>query len=110
MQVMTAANGSQIYEQMASCGSQKIQSEAVEQSTTTEPCLSEPLTRLVPNPGPAPTLCSNSQENTEPVLPGIETLLNAIQVVEGGDLANIQGDATFSKFTALQSPQSEETR
>ena len=110
MQVMTAANGSQIHEQMASCGSQQIQSGVVEQSTTTEPCLSEPLTRLVSNPGPAPTLCTNSQENTEPVLPGIETLLNAIQVVEGGDLANIQGDATFSKFTALQSPQSEETR
>ena len=110
MQVTTSANGLQIHEQMPSCGSQQIQSGAVEQSAATEPCLSEPLTQLLPIPGPAPTLCTNSQENTEPVLPGIETLLNAIQVVEGGDPANNQGDATFSKFTALQCPQSEETR
>lgn len=110
MQVTTAANGLQIHEQIPSCGSQQIQSGAVEQSAATEPCLSEPLTQPLPIPGPAPTLCTNSQESTEPVLPGIETLLNAIQVVEGGHPANNQGEATFSKFTALQSPQSEETR
>ena len=118
MQLTTACvNGLQIHGQMPSCESQQIQGAAVEQGVT-KLCFSEPLTELVTNSGPAPTvkisspLCTNSQENSEPLLPGIETLLNAIQVVEGGEInpANNQGDATFSKFTALQSPQSEETR
>ena len=61
----------------------------------------------------SPPLCVNVQENSESVLPGIETLLNAIQVVEGQEddsSAKNQAACTFTKFTALNSPHSDETR
>ena len=61
----------------------------------------------------SPPLCVNVQENSESVLPGIETLLNAIQVVERQEddsSAKNQAACTFTKFTALNSPHSDETR
>lgn len=52
----------------------------------------------------------SAQENPDAVLPGIETLLTAIQVVEGDTPAPNDQPATFTKFTSLNSPTSAEAR
>ena len=63
----------------------------------------------LPAAGMGQSLCETSHENTESLLPGIETLLNAIQVVEGeNNPRNNPADATFTGITALHIP--EETR
>lgn len=102
--------GSQIYEQrvVPVCESQLI--DAGDQSETKE-CLSDhESVSQVGNQLPAAemgqSLCETSHENTESLLPGIETLLNAIQVVEGeNNPTNSPADATFTGFTALHIPE-----
>ena len=113
---MSASNGPQILGQMPSGGSQQLHDgRAVEQGAT-KLFLSEPITQIV-NQGSTPPvkisspLHTNTRENSESVLPGIETLLNAIQVVEGeAGPANNQDSSTFTKFTALNSTDLDETR
>ena len=115
--MMGAANGPQIHRQISTCSLQQLQDGGAVEQGETKLFLSEPVTETV-NQGSAaavkasPTSYVNARENSESVLPGIATLLNAIQVVEGeaGPAANNQAGATFTKFTALNSPDSEEKR
>ena len=76
--------------------------------------VSEPVTQVA-NQGEAthetsPSSRMSAQENPDAVLPGIETLLTAIQVVEGDAPAANDQPATFTKFTSLNSPASAEAR
>ncbi|XP_068693045.1 uncharacterized protein [Montipora foliosa] len=112
-----AAQGSQTNEQHAApiCGSQLI-----EAGTTggddheTMACCSEPVSEASSQASTSrmePSLCTNAQENTESLLPGIETLLSAIQVVEGETYpANNQSNAAFTGYSALNSPESKGIR
>lgn len=73
--------------------------------------VSEPVTQVV-NQGAAthetsPSSGMSAQENPDAVLPGIETLLTAIQVVERDAPAANDQPATFNKFTPLNSPASQ---
>ena len=114
--VASSADGSQIHGQIPNCTSHQLQEGAVEQNANL--FVGEPVTEVITQGTSAPvkispSLCTNVQENSESVLPGIETLLNAIQVVEGqgGEAsANSQATSTFTKFMALNSPDSDDTR
>ena len=108
IQGVSSGGCSHFNDQISSCSSQQLQVGAV----------GEPVTEIL-NQGSlvsvkvSPPLCVNVQENSESVLPGIETLLNAIQVVEGQEddsSSKNQAAGTFTKFTALNSPHSGETR
>ncbi|XP_027040486.1 uncharacterized protein LOC113668739, partial [Pocillopora damicornis] len=57
-------------------------------------------------PKAPPSMGLGTQENSEAVLPGIETLLNAIQVVEGESPATDNEAPCFTKITALNAPDS----
>ncbi|XP_044175201.1 uncharacterized protein LOC122958386 [Acropora millepora] len=111
--VKPSAGGSQIYEQHLVPISKPQLMDAGEQSETKE-CASdhESMTQVgdqLPAAGMGQSLSETSHENTESLLPGIETLLNAIQVVEGeNNSRNNPADATFTGITALHIP--EETR
>lgn len=111
--VKPSAGGSQIYEQCMVPISKPQLIDAGEQSETKE-CAShhESVTRVgnqLPTAAMGQSLCETSHENTESLLPGIETLLNAIQVVEGENNPRINpADATFTGITALHIP--DETR
>lgn len=111
--VKPSAGGSQIYEQHLVPVSKPQLMETGQQSETKE-CTSdhESMTQVgdqMPAAGMGQSLCETSHENTESLLPGIETLLNAIQVVEGeNNPRNNPADATFTGITALHIP--EETR
>ena len=112
---MKALNSSEISGHMSDLGLPQVQEGLVEQASgVTELLVSDAVTQAV-NQGSAglktsPPIALNAQENPEAVLPGIETLLTAIQVVEGeAPVANNQA-ATFTKFTALNSPDSAEAR
>ena len=76
--------------------------------------VNEPVTEVVNQGGAthetSPSLRMSAQENPDAVLPGIETLLTAIQVVEGDTPAPKDEPATFTKFTSLNSPASAEAR
>ncbi|PFX33290.1 uncharacterized protein LOC111340261 [Stylophora pistillata] len=52
----------------------------------------------------------STQENSEAVLPGIETLLNAIQVVEGESPAGNSEAPCFTKIIALNAPDCPKSR
>ena len=58
----------------------------------------------------SPSSGMSAQENPDAVLPGIETLLTAIQVVEGEAPAANDQPATFTKFMPLKSRDSAEAR
>lgn len=61
-------------------------------------------------PKAPPSMGLGTQENSEAVLPGIETLLNAIQVVEGESPATDNEAPCFTKITALNAPDSVKSR
>ena len=105
---VSAEGGSHLNEQISSYASQQIQVGTVGENVTDILNQGSSVSAKV-----SPPLCENVQENSESVLPGIETLLNAIQVVEGQEddsSAKNQAVCTFTKFTALNSPHSDETR
>ena len=105
---VSAEGGSHLNEQISSYASQQIQVGIVGEHVTDILNQGSSVSAKV-----SPPLCENVQENSESVLPGIETLLNAIQVVEGQEddsSAKNQAACTFTKFTALNSPHSDETR
>ena len=105
---VSAEGGSHLNEQISSYASQQIQVGTVGEHVTDILNQGSSVSGKV-----SPPLCVNVQENSESVLPGIETLLNAIQVVEGQEddsSAKNQAACTFTKFTALNSPHSDETR
>ena len=86
----------------------------VQQAGGVKLLVGEPVTQVV-NQGSATHETSLSsgmsvQENPDAVLPGIETLLTAIQVVEGEAPAASHQPATFTKFMPLNSPDSVEAR
>ena len=86
----------------------------VEQADGMKLLVSEPVAQVVNQGGvtheTSPSSGMSAQENPDAVLPGIETLLTAIQVVEGDAPASNNQQATFNKFTALDSPASAEAR
>ena len=105
---VSAEGGSHLNEQISSYASQQIQVGTVGEHVTDILNQGSSVSAKV-----CPPLCENVQENSKSVLPGIETLLNAIQVVEGQEddsSAKNQAACTFTKFTALNSPHSDETR
>jgi len=105
---LSPGGGSHLNDQISSYASQQIQVGTVGEHVTD--ILNQ---RLSVSAKVSPPLCVNVQENSESVLPGIETLLNAIQVVEGQEdnsSAKNQAACTFTKFSALNSPHSDETR
>lgn len=105
---VSAEGGSHLNDQISSYASQQIQVGTVGEQVTEILNQGSSVSAKV-----SPPLCENVQENSESVLPGIETLLNAIQVVEGQEddsSAKNQAACTFTKFTALNSPHSDETR
>ena len=105
---VSAGGGSHLNDQISSYASQQIQVRTVGEQVTEILNQGSSVSAKV-----SPPLCENVQENSESVLPGIETLLNAIQVVEGQEddsSAKNQAACTFTKFTALNSPYSDETR
>ena len=105
------AYGLQMPGHLPSCRSQQLQDGVVHPGATNEPAIQAVSQMSAPVLKISPSLYKNTQENTESVLPGIETLLNAIQMVEGeAGAANQVKDATFTKFTALNSSESEEKR
>lgn len=113
MNMMIALNSSQINGHAPEIGLPQLQEGLVQQEDGVKLFVSDPVTQVV-SQGAAvvktsPPMGLNAQENPEAVLPGIETLLTAIQVVEGAPSANNQA-ATFTKFTALNSPDSAKTR
>lgn len=86
----------------------------VQQAGGVKLLVGEPVTQVV-NQGSAthetsPSSGMSVQENPDAVLPGIETLLTAIQVVEGEAPAASDQPATFTKFMPLNSPDSVEAR
>ena len=108
MNAVSAGGGSHLIDQISSYSSQQLQVGAVGEHVTESLNQGSSVSAKV-----SPPLCVNVQENSESVLPGIETLLNAIQVVEGQEddsSAKNQAACTFTKFTALNSPHSHETR
>ena len=105
---VSAGGGSHLNDQISSYSSQQLQVGAVGEHVRESLNQGSSVSAKV-----SPPLCVNVQENSESVLPGIETLLNAIQVVEGQEddsSAKNQAAYTFTKFTALNSPHSDETR
>ena len=105
---VSAGGGSHLNDQISSYSSQQLQVGAVGEHVRESLSQGSSVSAKV-----SPPLCVNVQENSESVLPGIETLLNAIQVVEGQEddsSAKNQAACTFNKFTALNSPHSDETR
>ncbi|XP_073244220.1 uncharacterized protein [Porites lutea] len=105
---VSAGGGSHLNDQISSYSSQQLQVGTVGEQVTEILNQGSSVSVKV-----SPPLCENVQENSESVLPGIETLLNAIQVVEGQEddsSAKNQAACTFTKFTALNSPDSDETR
>ena len=105
---VSAEGGSHLNDQISSYASQQIQVGTVGEQVTEILNQGSSVSAKV-----SPPLCENVQENSESVLPGIETLLNAIQVVEGQEddsSAKNQAACTFTKFTALNSPHSDEIR
>ena len=105
---LSAGGGPHLNDQISSYASQQIQVGTVGEQVTEILNQGSSVSAKV-----SPPLCENVQENSESVLPGIETLLNAIQVVEGQEdesSTNNQAAGTFTKFTALNSPHSDETR
>lgn len=107
--------GLQMPGHLPSCRSQLLQDGVIGPGATnfrsSEPAIQDVSHMSAPVLKISPPFCKNTQENTESVLPGIETLLNAIQVVEGeAGAANQVEDATFTKFTALNSSESEDKR
>lgn len=114
LNMMKALNSSQINAQMSDFGLRQLQDGLMEQAGTMKLFVSDPVTQVV-NQGSAslkisPSLGVSAQENPEAVLPGIETLLNAIQVVEGEAPAGNNQAAMFTKFTALNSADSADAR
>ncbi|KAJ7377826.1 hypothetical protein OS493_026394 [Desmophyllum pertusum] len=114
LNMMKALNSSQINAQMSDFGLRQLQDGLMEQAGTMKLFVSDPVTQVV-NQGSAsfkmsPPLGVSAQENPESVLPGIETLLNAIQVVEGEAPAGNNQAAMFTKFTALNSADSADAR
>ena len=108
MNAVSAGGGSHLNDQISSDSSQQLQVGAVGEHVGESLSQGSSVSAKV-----SPPLCVNVQENSESVLPGIETLLNAIQVVEGQEddsSAKNQAACTFTKFTALNSPHSDETR
>jgi len=104
---MKALDSSQVDVQVSDIGLPQL----VEQAGGMKLLVSEPVTRVV-NQGAAahetsPSSGMSAQENPEAVLPGIETLLTAIQVVEGDTPAANDQPASFNKFAALNSPASQ---
>ena len=105
---VSAGGGSHLNDQISSYSSQQLQVGAVGEHVRESLSQGSSVSAKV-----SPPLCVNVQENSESVLPGIETLLNAIQVVEGQEddsSAKNQAACTFTKFTALNSPHADETR
>ena len=105
---VSAGGGSHLNDQISRYSSQQLQVGAVGEHVRESLSQGSSVSAKV-----SPPLCVNVQENSESVLPGIETLLNAIQVVEGQEddsSAKNQAACTFTKFTALNSPHSDETR
>lgn len=103
---VSAGGGSHLSDEISSYSSQQMGT--VGDNVTESLNQGSPVSAKV-----SPPLCVNDQENSESVLPGIETLLNAIQVVEGQEddsSAKNQAACTFTKFTALNSSHSDETR
>lgn len=96
LNMMKALSSSQVDVQVSDIGLPQL----VEQTGEMKLLVSEPVTQVV-NQGAA-------THETDAVLPGIETLLTAIQVVEGEAPAANNQPATFTKFTALNSPASAE--
>lgn len=114
MNVMTALNNSHINGHVSGVGVPQSQEGLVDQEGGVKLLASDPAIQVV-NQGPAayktsPPSGLNAQENPEAVLPGIETLLTAIQVVEGETPAAKDQATTFTKFTALNSPDSAKVR
>ena len=107
---MKALSSSQIDVQVSDIGLPQL----VEQAGGMKLLVSEPVTQVVDQGAAShetfPSSGLSAQENPDAVLPGIETLLTAIQVVEGESPAANNQTATFTKFTALDSPASAEAR
>ena len=104
--MMKALSSSRVDVQVSDIGLPQL----VEQAGGMKLLVSEPVTQVV-NQGAAihetsPSSGMSAQENPETVLPGIETLLTAIQVVEGDTPAANDQPASFNRFTALNSPAS----
>ena len=112
---MNAMNSSKINGQMSDCGLPQLQEGLVEQvQSAVNLFVNGPVTQVVNQESTAlklpPALALSTQENSESVLPGIETLLSAIQVVEGESPSANNEAATFTKITALNSPNSAKAR
>ena len=110
LNMMKALSGSQVDVQVSDIGLPQL----VEQAGGMKLLVNEPVTQDV-NQGVAthetsPSSRFNAQENPDAVLPGIETLLTAIQVVEGEAPTTNDQPATFTKFMPLNSPDSAEAR
>ena len=113
LNMMKALSSSQVDVQVSNIGLPQL----VEPAGGMKLLVSEPATPVtqVANQGEAtretsPSSRMSAQENPDAVLPGIETLLTAIQVVEGDAPAANDQPATFTKFTSLNSPASAEAR
>lgn len=108
--MMKALNSSQIDVQVSDIGLPPV----VEPAGGMKLLVSEPVTQVVNQEEAthetSPSSRMSAQENPDAVLPGIETLLTAIQVVEGDAPAANNEPATFTKFTSLNSPASAEAR
>ena len=114
MNVVTALNNSHINGHVSDIDVPQPQEGLVDQAGGVKLLVSDPVTQVVNQESAAykklPPSGLNAQENPEAVLPGIETLLTAIQVVEGETPAAKDQAATFTNFTALNSPDSKEAR
>ena len=109
LNVMKALNSSPVEVQMSDVGLPHL----VEPAVGMKLLASEPVTQVVNQGGATHETSPSSrsaQENPDAVLPGIETLLTAIQVVEGDTSAPNDEPATFSKFTSLNSSASAEAK
>ncbi|XP_078342089.1 uncharacterized protein LOC144627927 isoform X2 [Oculina patagonica] len=113
MNMMNALNSSQINGHAHEVGLPQLQGGLVQQVDGVKLLVSDPVTQVGSQGSAAlktfPPMGLNAQENPEAVLPGIETLLTAIQVVEGAPSTNNEA-VTFTKFTALNTPDSAEAR
>ena len=114
MNMMKALNTSHINEHVSDIGAPQPHEGLVDQVGGVKLLVSDPVTQAVNQVSAAhktsPPSGLNAQENPEAVLPGIETLLTAIQVVEGETPDAKNQTATFTKFTALNSPDSAKAR